>query len=173
MKKSLFFAAAMVVAAIFASCEHKEPTAVLPENMNDSVIVTGYVRYTTVDDKGNTTAPKLLDEPITVTVLYGTKEGSAMNYVAYTTTTDKESFYKIVLGCPVGKAIDEVKVEASMYMTDCTYAPYTDSNGKTEMKKTNAYFYGSANKLNAAAHNAYGLDITMEPVDNTSKPGMN
>jgi len=173
MKKSLFFAAALAVAAIFASCESKEPTAVLPENMNDSVIITGYVRYTTIDDKNVATAPKIVDKGTQLTVLYGVDNAGKMSYVPYYVNVDENGFYRIALGCAAGKQIDEVKVECSVYMKDATYAPYTDSDGVTEMKKTDAYFYGTASQKPAIAHNAYGLDIIMTPQDNTSKPGMN
>lgn len=151
MKKNVFFAALVAVACVFASCE-KDPTAVLPENMDSKVTITGYVRIIKMksDKKMDTTFVKNED----IQVLYGTDNGGSMAYRPYTATTDKSGFYTIELGCPLGQAIDEVKVVYSTY--DKTYVV---PKGKTDAVKTEAYFIGEKVKTNAAAGHAYNLDV--------------
>lgn len=151
MKKNLLIAALVAVAAIFASCE-KQSTAVLPENMDSKVTITGYVRIIKMnkEKKQDTTIVKNAE----LQVLYGTDNGGNMAYRPYSATTDKKGFYSIELGCPLGQAIDEVKVIYSCY--DDTYVI---PKGKTDAKKTEAYFIGEAIKTNAAAGHAYNLDV--------------
>jgi len=165
MKKISLMAAFIAVAAIFASCE-KQPTAVTPENMGSTVKLTGYVRIIKMksDKKKDTTFVKNQE----IAVLYGTQVGEKMTYRPYVATTDKKGFYSIDLGCPVGQTIDKVKVEYSAYEET-----YVIPKGKSDPIATDAYFYGSAEKTNLAAPQAYNLDFFVTAHDYVGGPDQN
>jgi hypothetical protein len=175
MKKNLVLAALVAVAAIFAGCEKKEPTAVLPENLNAKVVINGYVRSQAYEEATSTTVkPKAKKDEVAnaeITVLYGVLVGGEMTYKEYKTTTNKEGFYQIELGCAAGKVIDEVKVQAGAFVKDGTKAVRTTADDVTVVT-TDAYFYGEAHQYNAAAGNAYKLNVLMTPVDLTSYPDL-
>ena len=175
MKKNFVLAALVAVAAIFAGCEKKEPTAVLPEDMNAKVIINGYVRSQAYEEKSSVLVPKEKKEPVanaTIKVLYGVKVKGVMTYKEYSATTNKEGFYQIELGCATGKTIDEVKVQAGAFVKDGTKAYKQNSDGSVDITTTDAYFYGEKSQLNAAAGNAYKLNVDILPVDLTSYPDM-
>lgn len=145
MKKVFFILA--IVAATLSSCM-EEPTAVLPENMDGSVTVIGYVYQ---KKEGASDASVCRNHA--VTLLRGTKSGEKMFYTKYNATTDDKGRFSMQIGVPAGKTIDEVKIEAS----DMIEREHEMSGAGL----VDTYYYGSDKKTDLLEGKTYVLKITM------------
>ncbi len=167
MKKTFVMAALVAVAAIFASCEKVEPTALEPENLNGKLTVAGLVQLQTYKEDSKTLVPSDLQimRNQAVVVLYGTDDGAGnKTYVEYSATTDGQGFYSIDLPVAIGQAIDEVKVQLNVFLEGQTYGYWVDDKFEKRFERVDAWFEAEVIQAPAAAGHTYGLDLTLEPV---------
>ncbi len=175
MKKTFILAALVCVAAIFASCEKKEPTALKPENLNGNVTVAGYLRKLTYDRESSTELKARELEVVAnqkIDVLYGTEVGGNMTYVKYEVTTNEKGLFSIDLPCALGQQIDEVKLMLDLFIPNGTYAGYTEGS-EIHIEQTDAYFHAEQSFKPAAEGTTQFADkLTLEPDVLLGKPGM-
>ncbi len=165
MKKTFILAALVCVAAIFASCEKKEPTALELSSLPGKVTVKGYVTFV-AQEKDSGTSIKDADEKAVenseIVVLAGMdKDGDAIAdaWTSYKATTDGNGFYEITLPCELGKQIDEVKVQCAFVgKTACLDA---DNNAHSDV--TADYFGEGKLATPAAEGQIYELNVTATP----------
>jgi len=174
MKKTFIFAAVIAVASLFASCE-KEPTAIVLEDLNSKVTVAGFVTMRTWKEKDD-----MLQEndktPVRnqkVTILYGmadptdTTKTPAILFQEFEATTNGEGYYTIELPIAAGQQIDELKAQLRIYVENATAAYYKDGSDD-KFITTNAWYQDSKTVKKAQAGLAYGMDLTLKPVELTS-----
>ncbi|MBR2947293.1 MAG: hypothetical protein IKC17_01735 [Bacteroidales bacterium] len=161
--KKIFTLIAVAVIAL-SSCT-KEVTQVNGDTLPTKAIVTGHARFCTVKQDGTLTTPDIVDKGTLINIMYGTpdKEGN-IDFAYKSTTTDKDGYFEVELGCPVGKSIT-VKVNASM-MED-SYA--ATSNGSMIM--TEAYLFGEVSKTIPSGDIVY-FDLILLPAANVGEPGL-
>ena len=167
MKKTFIMAAALAIAATFASCE-KEPTALQPENLNGKATICGFVQIQTYKEDGGALVGNDL-QPMSdqqITVLYGTDDGN-ITYIEYNATTNRDGYYTIDLPVAIGKTIDDVKVQLKLFKENATAAYYKNSKGEDVFITTDAWFEDVKNAP-APAGQTTVLDLTLEPVEGTS-----
>lgn len=169
MKKTFIMAAALAIAATFASCE-KEPTALKPENLNGKATICGFVQIQTYKEDSKALVANDL-EPMAdqqITVLYGTDTDGKGNYTytEYNATTNRDGYYTIDLPVAIGKQIDDVKVQLKLFKEQATYGWYGDPSDPTFIR-TDAWFQAEANAA-APAGQTIVLDLLLEPVEGTS-----
>ena len=169
MKKTFIMAAALAIAATFASCE-KEPTALEPENLNGKATICGFVQIQTYKEDSKALVANAL-EPMAdqqITVLYGTDDGTGnITYVEYNATTNRDGYYTIDLPVAIGKQIDDVKVQLKLFKEHATAAYYVNSSAENVFITTDAWFQAEASAA-APAGQTLVLDLTLEPVEGTS-----
>ena len=169
MKKTFIMAAALAIAATFASCE-KEPTALEPENLNGKVTICGFVQIQTYKEDSKALVANAL-EPMAdqqITVLYGTDDGTGnITYVEYNATTNRDGYYTIDLPVAIGKQIDDVKVQLKLFKEHATAAYYVNSSAENVFITTDAWFQAEASAATPAGQTLV-LDLTLEPVEGTS-----
>lgn len=169
MKKTFIMAAALAIAATFASCE-KEPTALEPENLNGKATICGFVQIQTYKEDSKALVANAL-EPMAdqqITVLYGTDDGTGnITYVEYNATTNRDGYYTIDLPVAIGKQIDDVKVQLKLFKEHATAAYYVNSSAENVFITTDAWFE-AVNSAAAPAGQTTVLDLTLEPVEGTS-----
>jgi hypothetical protein len=169
MKKTFIMAAALAIAATFASCE-KEPTALEPENLNSKATICGFVQIQTYKEDSKVLVANAL-EPMAdqqIAVLYGTDDGTGnITYVEYNATTNRDGYYTIDLPVALGKQIDDVKVQLKLFKEHATAAYYVNSSAENVFITTDAWFQAEANAA-APAGQTLVLDLTLEPVEGTS-----
>ena len=164
MKKTFIMAALVVVAAMFASCEKSEPTALTVEDLGGKVIVKGYVKLSAYEKDGTTivAADKKAVQNSEVIVLCGIdNNGDAVadEWTQYKTTTNGNGFYEITIPCEKGKGFDELKAQCTV--TDKTACLDADNDPVTDVT---ADFFGEAKLAGGAAEgNLYSLDIEVAP----------
>lgn len=168
MKKTFIMAAALAIAATFASCE-KEPTALKPENLNSKATICGFVQIQTYKEDSKVLVANdveaMADQQISV--LYGTDDGTGkITYVEYNATTNRDGYYTIDLPVALGKQIDDVKVQLKLFKEQATYGWYGDPSDPTFIR-TDAWFQAEANAA-APAGQTLVLDLLLEPVEGTS-----
>ena len=158
MKKTFIMAAALAIAATFASCE-KEPTALELESLTGEVIVKGYVKFTYYEKDGSTlkaVANKAVASK-EIVVLRGMDTDDtpgADAWTEYKVTTDDKGFYEINLPCELGKQIDEVKIQCILSHKTACYDE--DANVVSDV---DADFFGEAILAPAAEGNIYEKDV--------------
>ena len=169
MKKTFIMAAALAIAATFASCE-KEPTALQPENLNGKATICGFVQIQTYKEDGGALVGNDL-QPMSdqqITVLYGTDDGTGnITYIEYNATTNRDGYYTIDLPVAIGKTIDDVKVQLKLFKENATAAYYKNSKGEDVFITTDAWFEAVKNAA-APAGQTTVLDLTLEHVEGTS-----
>ena len=169
MKKTFIMAAALAIAATFASCE-KEPTALEPENLNGKATICGFVQIQTYKEDSKVLVANAL-EPLAdqqITVLYGTDDGTGnITYVEYNATTNRDGYYTIDLPVAIGKQIDDVKVQLKLFKEHATAAYYVNSSAENVFITTDAWFE-AVNNAPAPAGQATVLDLTLVPIEGTS-----
>lgn len=169
MKKTFIMAAALAIAATFASCE-KEPTALQPENLNGKATICGFVQIQTYKEDGGALVANDL-QPMSdqqITVLYGTDDGTGnITYIEYNATTNRDGYYTIDLPVAIGKTIDDVKVQLKLFKENATAAYYKNSKGEDVFITTDAWFEAVQNAA-APAGQTTVLDLTLVPVEGTS-----
>lgn len=169
MKKTFIMAAALAIAATFASCE-KEPTALEPENLNGKATICGFVQIQTYKEDSKALVANAL-EPMAdqqITVLYGTDDGTGnITYVEYNATTNRDGYYTIDLPVAIGKQIDDVKVQLKLFKEHATAAYYVNSSAENVFITTDAWFE-AVNNAPAPAGQATVLDLTLVPIEGTS-----
>lgn len=173
MKKVFLFAVA-AVSLLLTGC-NVQPTEINAEDLPDKVTVMGNVRYTAIDKSGkNLDAEALSNYP--VILYYGVKdpETGNMNYKRYDLTSDKNGAFSIDLGVKPGQVIDEVKIQATLYVDADKPGKYTASYAyhKTDKKmvESSTIYYNEVSKKNLAAGNAYYYDVNLTPATYTSDP---
>ena len=163
MKK---FSLLCLSAILFALVGCTEQTELSTDVLETKVTVMGYVRYIKLNKNLAQEDPELVDPGHKVNIFYGIPDdkGNVAAYALKTVTVDSDAFFKVELGCPVGKTL-KVRVESSMYGE--SYA--TDKDGKKVSCET--YFFGEkeADIACGSAHN-FQLDIT--PAANFGEDGM-
>ena len=164
MKKILLFIAAALLT--LSSCT-KEVTPVNGDTLPTKAKVTGHARYCTLKQNGTLNSPEAVKKGTLINVMYGTPDASGNIEFAYTNTTtvDKDGFFEIVLGCPVGKALT-VKVNA-MIEADSYASPST--GGSTV--QTDAYLFGEDSQDIACGSAGY-FDLILVPVANFGDSGL-
>lgn len=168
MKKTFIMAAALAIAATFASCE-KEPTALEPENLNGKATVCGFVQLTTYKEDSKVLVANDL-EPVAdqaITILYGTDDGTGnITYVEYKATTNRDGYYTIDLPVALGQQIDDVKAQLRFFKEQATYGWYQSGTDQIFIR-TDAWFEAEANAAVPEGHTIV-LDLTLVPVEGTS-----
>ncbi len=163
MKK---FSLLCLSAILFALVGCTEQTELSTDVLETKVTVMGYVRYITLDKNLAQEDPELVAPGHKVNIFYGVPDdkGKVAAYALKTVAVDNDAFFKVELGCPVGKTLN-VRVESSMYGE--SYA--IDKDSKKVWCET--YFFGEkeADIACGSAHN-FQLDIT--PVANFGEDGM-
>lgn len=166
-------AVAMMALLSMSSCEKKEPTAILPENLNSNVTICGYVRWYGYDENGFLEKGIIADQGTQVTILRGeaNSKGEIENTVSYV-NTNTDGFFTATIGVAAGQTIDQVEVKASCFSGDskCSASTYV-CNEKGKWVPGDAYFYGSKLITNMVSGRAYQMDIDMMPVATTEGPG--
>ena len=164
MRKISFFGIVMVLLLSMVGCSKQTElsTDVLPTK----VTVMGYVRYITLNKNLQAEEPELVDKGHQVNIFYGVPndKGNVDGYALKTVTVDDNAFFKVELGCPVGKTL-KVRVASSMYGDSYT----TNKEGKKVSCET--YFFGEqeASVLCGSSH-SFTLDIT--PASNFGEDGL-
>lgn len=173
MKKVFLFAVA-AVSLLLTGC-NVQPTEINAEDLPDKVTIMGNVRYTAVDKNAkNLDAEALSNYP--VILYYGVKdpESGNMNYKRYDLTSDKSGAFSIDLGVKPGQVIDEVKIQATLYVDMDKPGKYTASfalnQTTSKMEESSTIYYTEVSKTNLAAGNAYYYDINLVPSAYTSSP---
>jgi len=175
MKKLFQLVAVAMVALLGAtSCEtKKEPTAILPENLDSYATICGYVRWYGYNDDGKLEKGVIADQGTQVMILRGVtnSEGKLENSVTYV-KTNADGFFTAKIGVAAGKSIDQVEVKASCYSGDakCSASTYVQ-NDKGKWVPGDTYFYGSKTVNSLVSTMAYQMDIDMMPVATTEGPG--
>ncbi len=164
MKKTFIMAALVAVAAMFASCEKSEPTALTVEDLGGKVIVKGYAQLLAQEKDGTTIKaadPKAVENTEIVVLCGIDKDGDAVAdvWTQFKTTTNGTGFYEITIPCEKGKGFDELKAQCTTVgTTACLDADNEAVSGVT------ADFFGEAKLAGAAAEgNLYSLDIQLAP----------
>ena len=105
MRKISFFGIVMVLLLSMVGCSKQTElsTDVLPTK----VTVMGYVRYITLNKNLQSEEPELVDKGHQVNIFYGVPndKGNVDGYALKTVTVDNNAFFKVELGCPVGKTL--------------------------------------------------------------------
>ena len=168
MKKTFIMAAALAIAATFASCE-KEPTALEPENLNGKATVCGFVQLQTYKEDSKVLVANDL-EPVAdqaITILYGTDDGTGnITYVEYKATTNRDGYYTIDLPVALGQQIDDVKAQLRFFKEQATYGWYQSGTDQIFIR-TDAWFEDEKNAAVPEGHTIV-LDLTVAPVEGTS-----
>lgn len=163
MKK---FSLLCLSAILFALVGCTEQTELSTDVLETKVTVMGYVRYITLNKNLAPEDPELVAPGHKVNIFYGVPDdkGKVAAYALKTVAVDNDAFFKVELGCPVGKTLN-VRVESSMYGE--SYA--IDKDSKKVSCET--YFFGEkeADIACGSAHN-FQLDIT--PAANFGEDGM-
>lgn len=178
MKKVFLFAVA-AVSLLLASC-NVQPTEINAEDLPDKVTVMGNVRYTATTLSGSTLKTQdpeaLANYP--VILYYGIKdpETSAVNYKRYDLTTDKTGAFSIELGVKPGQVIDEVKVQATLFVDADKPGKYTASATYNKSTKKNqessTVYFSEVSKSNLVSGKTYFYDVNLVPSAYTSDPDL-
>jgi len=174
MKKVFLFAVA-AVSLLLMGC-NVQPTEINAEDLPDKVTIYGNVRYTATTSKGVQDPETLANYP--VILYYGVKdpETGNMNYKRYDLTSDKSGNFSTELGVKPGQVIDEVKIQATLYVDMDKPGKYTASvalNKKTsKTEESSTIYYTEVSKTNLTAGKAYFYDVNLVPSAYTSNPDL-
>ena len=178
MKKVFLFAVA-AVSLLLMGC-NVQPTEINAEDLPDKVTIYGNVRYTATIIQSNalkTQDPEALAN-YPVILYYGIKdpETGNMNYKRYDLTSDKTGNFSIELGVKPGQTIDEVKIQATLFVDMAKPGKYTASatqNEKTSKnEESSTIYYTEVSKTNLTAGKAYFYDVNLVPSAYTSNPDL-
>lgn len=163
MKK---FSLLCLSAILFALVGCTEQTELSTDVLETKVTVMGYVRYITLNKNLAQEDPELVAPGHKVNIFYGVPDdkGKVAAYALKTVAVDNDAFFKVELGCPVGKTLN-VRVASSMYGDSYT----TNKEGKKVSCET--YFFGEqeASVVCGSSH-SFTLDIT--PASNFGEDGL-
>ena len=175
MKKVFLFAVA-AVSLLLTGC-NVQPTEINAEDLPDKVTIYGNVRYTAVDKNLKNSDPETLAN-YRVILYYGVKdpETGNMNYKRYDLTSDKNGNFSTELGVKPGQVIDEVKIQATLYVDMDKPGKYTASYSYDKSAKKNVesstIYYTEVSKTNLTAGKAYFYDVNLVPSAYTSSPDL-
>lgn len=163
MKK---FSLLCLSAILFALVGCTEQTELSTDVLETKVTVMGYVRYITLDKNLSQEDPELVAPGHKVNIFYGVPDdkGKVAAYALKTVAVDNDAFFKVELGCPVGKTLN-VRVESSMYGESYT----TDKAGKKVSCET--YFFGEQ-EADIACGSAHSFKLDITPAANFGEDGM-
>lgn len=178
MKKVFLFAVA-AMSLLLMGC-NVQPTEINAEDLPDKVTVIGSVRYTATTISGSTLKtqdPETLKN-YPVILYYGIKdpETGIINYKRYDLTSDKNGNISTELGVKPGQTIDEVKIQATLYVDADKPGNYTASATFNKSTKKNqessTVYYTEVSKVNLTAGKSYFYDINLVPSVYTSDPDL-
>ncbi|MBQ3554877.1 MAG: hypothetical protein IJA09_01520 [Bacteroidales bacterium] len=163
MKK---FSLLCLSAILFALVGCTEQTELSTDVLETKVTVMGYVRYITLNKNLAQEDPELVAPGHKVNIFYGVPDdkGKVAAYALKTVAVDNDAFFKVELGCPVGKTLN-VRVESSMYGESYT----TDKDSKKVSCET--YFFGEK-EADIACGSAYNFQLDITPAANFGEDGM-
>lgn len=164
MKKISFIGILMVLLISFTGCT--EQTELSTDILETKVTAMGYVRYIALNKNLQSEEPELVNGGHQVNIFYGipNDKGSVEAYALKTVTVDNNAFFKVELGCPVGKTL-KVRVESSMYGDSYT------SNEEGKKVSCDTYFFGQQ-EASITCGSAYSFKLDMSPVANFGEEGM-
>ncbi len=164
MKKILLLIAATAILAL-SSCS-KEVTPVNGDTLPTKATVSGHARYCTYKQNNTLNDPLPVKKGTVINVFYGTPDTNGDIQFAYTsTTTDKNGYFEIELGCPVGKTLT-VKVNA-MIEADSFATPSTGGSAIS----TDSYLFGEVSQDIPCGGVKY-FDLILLPTANFGNPGL-
>ena len=177
--KQVFLFAVAAVSLLLMGC-NVQPTEINAEDLPDKVTIYGNVRYTATTLKGSSLKKQdpeaLANYP--VILYYGVKdpETGNMNYKRYDLTSDKNGNFTTELGVKPGQTIDEVKIQATLYVDADKPGKYTASATYNKTTKKNeessTIYYIEVSKTNLTAGQAYFYDVNLIPSAYTSNPDL-
>ena len=164
MKKRTFFGIIMVLLMTITGCT--EQTELSCDALPTKVTVMGYVRYIAYDKNISAEDPELVNSGHQVKIFYGVPndKGVVEAYALKTTKVDNNAFFKVSLGCPVGKTL-KVRVESSMIGDSYS------TNEKGTKVPCEAYFF-SEQEATISCGSAHSFKIDMSPVANYGEDGL-
>lgn len=151
---------------LFALIGCSEQTELSTDVLPTKVTVMGYVRYITLNKNLAQEDPELVAPGHKVNIFYGVPDdkGKVAAYALKTVAVDNNAFFKVELGCPVGKTLN-VRVESSMYGDSYT------SNEEGKKVSCETYFFGEQEET-IACGSAHNFNLNMTPAANFGEEGM-
>ena len=164
MRKLSFFGILMVLIVAMAACTKQ--TELSTDVLETKVTAMGYVRYIALNKNLQAEDPELVNAGHQVNIFYGVPndKGNVEAYALKTITVDNDGFFKVELGCPVGKSL-KVRVESSMYGDSYT----TNNEGKKVACES--YFFGEQ-EASISCGSAHSFKLDMTPVSNFGEDGL-